>query len=300
MAAFSRGRTLFQLPHNLRSSTLYPPYHHGHIFSPLLRRAYASKPTNIPPKMKSASAVPFEASRLQSRLPKTSVSSLPVQAINAKTMNRLLTGPEPIYESPPMRSYVAAAYTLAAIFVGYGGYTVTLTSLGSPPEGLHPWVVMAMGVLSGGTMMVGLWCLLSTIFIVRRITAIPNSSGELILRFAVSKFLPWTRHTFQAPIANVTMNRSVEIRIAGLGIHGERKPLQVVSVFTRPWVWMGRAIFAWFSQTRSMFFREHMVSVNIKGGRNYQLDVRGQALGGAEGEFSFLKLMLFFAQYMLF
>jgi hypothetical protein len=322
MTAFSRGRTLFYLtsrtirPPPSCPQCIYPDQQYR-VFSSSMTIRYASKAPPKPIAQKMAHPIrksPTIASKtpLKSAPPQTGAASVlrpniattasttapnhqtPVtnariskivpSQISPQTLNALLSVPEPIYVSPSFKTYTTASYSLSFFFMGYGGYA--LTFWGAPPVGISPYVTFGYGVSSLVLFFVGCFTLSATTKLIRSITAVPTKSSQLHLRITSSRFVPWSTKTVEVPLSDVYLDKSVQEQLLSAGYRKERGPLSEVSIFLRPWVWMGRGLADFGLQTRSMFVREHMVKMIIKGEGGWKLDVRGMALGGAEGWFT--------------
>jgi hypothetical protein len=299
MAAFSRGRTLFNLStHTLRPLPSCPqcirPIQQYRVFSCSNQYASASprKPTTpqkTPDVKTQAKAPSFRPASHNPFAPGTTVqnprlATMPPSQINPQTLNVLLTKPEQIYQSPSFTTYTWSCYSLSLFFMGYGGYALSFWGITVP--GLNPWVPVGYGVTSFVLFLTGSWTLSASTKLVRGIEAVPKHfQGEpLHLRLTLSRFVPWRTKTVELPLSDVYLDKSVRDVLFGATPRKIRQPLSETNFALRPWVWMGRGIVDFGTQTRSMFTREHMVKILIKG-EAFKLDVRGMALGGAEGEF---------------
>jgi hypothetical protein len=197
----------------------------------------------------------------------------------------LLSGPEQIYLGPSFKQYTTASYALSAFFMAYGGYALQFWII--PPEGIALYVTFCYGVSSLVLFLVGCWTLSATTKLVRGVTAVPHKEpgGTLHVKMEVSRFVPWMTSTMEVPLTDVYLDKSVLDQLRYAGVNTQREPLSSISIFLRPWVWMGRGLADFGLQTRSMFLREHMVKMIVRGQGGWKFDVRGQALGGHEGEF---------------
>jgi hypothetical protein len=197
----------------------------------------------------------------------------------------LLSSPEPIYVAPSFKQYTTASYTLSTFFMAYGGYALQLWII--PPEGIALYVTMCYGVASVVLFLVGCWTLSATTKLVRGITAVPHKEpgGSLHVKLEVSRFVPWMTSTMEVPLTDIYLDKSILDQLRYAGASSQREPLSTISILLRPWVWMGRGLADFGLQTRSMFLREHMVKMMVRGQGGWKFDVRGQALGGHEGTF---------------
>jgi hypothetical protein len=190
--------------------------------------------------------------------------------------------PEQIYQSAPHKLYISSSYALSTFFMIYGGTTSMMWA--SPPDGLHWAVPVAYGIGSLALVAVGCYTLGNTTGLVHSITAVPiKGSKRIDLKIVGSKWAPWRTKTVTCELGKCHFDHGIVATLASNSEPAVRKPLGEVTVFLRPWVWMGRGFQDLCLETKSMFLKEHMVGLILEGGGNWRFDARGMGLGGAEG-----------------